>query len=568
MWKVALLELTIICILSALLYGLFGKLWFCNLLIGIPYILLTLISYYKSVINGTPLLLGDFRMTGQFFEIAGFALPQVSFSAITILGIAIPFFLCIVLFIVDIKLKSMGIRKIMTSVSAVLVVMLVFSPIFSHWAVMIDDKNMFQEQRVSVYGPLMGLYSTYAQGKTAGEIYEETAILNLKNQVDSLVCTSSENEKTPAVIFLMSESFFDVARLENVEFKPDPIPNFHKISKSFQSGSFISSAYCGGTGYVEMEVLTGICSNLLKEGDTLTYLSGEDTYKKIPVITDVFKNYGYKTVFLHSYNSQLYNREKIYTDFGFDKVLFEDSFRDPEYEGGYISDMELADKIISLYEENKGEKLFLYAVSMENHQPYAGDKFDKSAVKIKTDKLNDEEMGVFDAYVTGVSDADKSLGKLIRYFDKKKEPVMLVFFGDHLPNLMLDEKDSVFTKLGYVDDADTTKWNSSKLKKMLSTDYVIWTNYKDENFANNTQSSNFLGLTVLDRLKFNLTDYYNWLKNMIAPELLMYRNRLFVDENGTDYESVPKADVPMLEDYALAVYDIVYGDNRIFSAMR
>ena len=568
MWKIALLEITLISIISAVFYGIFSKLWLCNLCIAIPYILLTLISYYKSVINGTPLLLGDFKMAGQFLEIAGFALPQVRFSIYTYMGIIIPLLLSVALFIWDKTLKSLLVRKVMAAISIVFVGMFAFTHIFSHWAVAVDDSNKFQDQRVSDYGPFMGLYCTYAQGIRAGEIYNQESILKVKKQVEELLPVASESEKTPTVIFLMSESFFDVAKLDNVEFKPDPIPNFHKISQKYQSGNFISSAYCGGTGYVEMEVLTGICSNLLKSGDTLTYLNGEDTYKKLPSITDVFKNYGYKTVFLHSYNSQLYNRAKIYKDFGFDKVLFEDSFEKPEYKGGYISDMELAEKIISLYEEKKDDKLFLYAVSMENHQPYTRDKFEKSPVKIKTENLSSEEIEIFDAYITGLADADKSLGRLVNYFSKKKEPVMLVFFGDHLPNLMLNEEDSVFTKLGYVDGADSTKWGSSQLKKMLSTDYVIWTNYKDNDYINETQGSNFLGVSVLDRLGLKLTDYYNWLKNRIVPELLMYRSRLFVDENGTDFEKVYASDKEMIDDYAVAIYDIIYGDNRIFPAGR
>lgn len=565
---IAVFEAVLMYVLALLIYGLFRRLWLCGLIIGLPYIFLTLVSYFKLVINGTPLLLSDFQMIGQFVEIAGFAMPQISLSVYTCCAILIPVALCVILFFVDRAIGDTGYRLALVSVASAAVIVFLFTPLFSHWAVMLDDEDLFQEQRITRYGPFMGLYCTYAQGRKSGEIYTQDAVLKITKQVENAVATGADAEKTPDVIFLLSESFFDVAKLDNVKFKTDPIPNFHRLSKSFQSGEFISSTYCGGTGNVEMEVLTGICSNLLKEGDAITYLSEKDVYRKIPAISDVFKNYGYKTIYLHSYTPALYSREEIYSQLEFDKVMFDRDFTDPEYRGGYISDVALADKIIEEYEQKGDDKLFLYAVSMENHQPYMQGKFPKSLVNIKTDRLDQEEFAIFDSYITGIYDADKALGKLVRYFGKKKEPVMLVFFGDHLPNLTLNEDESVFTRLGYVDVDDTTIWNSAQLKKMLSTDYLIWTNYKDDAFTDGPKSSIFLGCSVLERLGLKMTDYYRWLSDRIMPRFLMYRSRLYVDETGKDMSSVPEADKEVIEDYAVGIYDIIYGDNRIFKSIR
>lgn len=564
----ALFETVIIYFLAMLIYGICSRLWVATLIIGCPYVFLTLVSYYKQVINGMPLLMGDFQMIGQFGEIAKFAVSQISFSAYTWCGILIPLALCLVLFFVDRKIKAPHHRLIFIPVASVVVILFFFTPVFSNWAVMMDDIDKFEDQRTREYGPSMGLYCTYAQGKKSSEIYKEDTILRIMDQVDAAVANTQAEEKTPTVIFILSESFFDVAKLDNVEYNPDPIPNFHRISKEFQSGDFLTSAYCGGTGNVEMEVLTGICSHLLKSADSLTYLPQEDAYRKIPSISDVFKSYGYKTVYMHSYNTKLYNREKIYSQFEFDEVLFEDDFLNPEYRGGYISDSALADKIISVYEEKGEEKLFLYAVSVENHQPYMAGKFPKPVVNINTDLLNDEEIAVFDSYITGVHDADKALGKLVRYFSKKDEPVMLVFYGDHMPNLKLNDEDSVFTKLGYIECSDTSLWDSNALKKMLSTDYVIWTNYQDKNFEDGMESSIFLGTSVLERLGLEMTDYYRWLSGRVMPNLLMYRSRLYVDENGECMESIPETDSEVMEDYAVGIYDIIYGDNRIFKLNR
>lgn len=561
-------EIVILGIFVWLFYGISGSFFVADILVGMPYISLTLISYYKSVINGTPLLLGDLKMAGAIGEISRFALPQIRLSGAVVCGILIPFIFAIPLFVQDKRVRIRPVRLWLLGLSLVLTVIFAFSPVFCHWVVDLDKGETFQEQKISQYGPFMGMYCTYAQGKKAGEIYKEDKIMQVKAQVRESEPVFSEDKIIPSVIFLMSESFFDVSKLDNVTFSPDPTPNFHRISKKFQSGDFISSTYCGGTGNVEMEVLTGICSKLLKEGDTLPYLSGKDVYKKIPTIADVFKSYGYERIFLHSYNSQLYNRGEIYEDFGFDKILFEDSFESPDYSGGYISDMALSDKIISLYEEKGDTPLFLFGVSMENHQPYTVDKFDKSEIMIKTDRLSGDELLIFDSFITGIAHADKAFGRLIRYFEKEKEPVMFVFFGDHLPNLMINDQESVFTRLGYCRGADSAIWQPEMLKKMLSTDYVIWTNYHDEGYEDKTQGSSFLGVNVLNRLGFNLTDYYMWLSERVMPRVLMYRNRLFAGADGRTLEKPPSDAEQIIEDYSVAVYDMIYGDNRIFEGAR
>ena len=44
----------------------------------------------------------------------------------------------------------------------------------------------------------------------------------------------------PTVIYLMSESFFDVNRLPGVEFSRDPLENFRRIGRNYSGGNFIS----------------------------------------------------------------------------------------------------------------------------------------------------------------------------------------------------------------------------------------------------------------------------------------------------------------------------------------
>ncbi len=559
-------EYIVLLIFEGLIFSLFGSVWPAFLLSGLFMGILSLINYYKVIINGMPLVLSEFGLAGEFSEIAGFALPQIKMNTYIIWAIVLLAVFLVLSGIIQIGIKFPKKTRLIVGASSVLLaIVFLFTPLFRAWAISFDKGTMSQEERVTKYTTALGLYATYARDSKKGDVYT----LERKDRIEKELESIENNEmdlKTPTVIFLMSESFFDVTKLDGVTFQKDPVSNYHRLSKNHTSGEFLSSAYCGGTGNVEMEVLTGIAGYHLKESEAITNIMPREKYKEIPVITDIFKNYGYSTTFIHSYNSNLYNRSITYDSFGFDNVIFEDGFSgSAERKGGYISDRALTDKIISLY-KNKGKNpMFLFAVSMENHQPFYENKFGgQKFVEIKSDALEDGHLKSLQSYVNGVYDADKALGRLTDYFKNVNDDVMIVFFGDHLPNLLGNSGETVYSKTGYVPTADSSEWTSDELKKMLSTDYLIWTNYEEEPLPDKTESSLFLGLSVVERLGLKKTDYYNWLSNYIKPYILMSRSRLFVDNLGNASEKAEDTFLEKDKEYAAAIYDIVYGENKIF----
>lgn len=564
-------EYAVLLFFCALVYSAVRKLCAAFAFSGGLLMLFTLVSHYKTVINGTPLLLRDLTLASQFSEIFGFALPQITLTLHTAVSLVLFALVFAALLVLDLHIDKIKLlRPIMAATAFVGIVVLLFTPLLPSLAVRLDDGSLSEEEKIKEYGAALGIYCTYAQNKKDMAAFASASFDELISQVESLDNTKKKADETPTVIFLMSESFFDITKLSEVEFSEDPIPVFHSLASEHTSGDFISNTYCGGTGYVEMEVLTGICSNLLKESDTLTSLSPNSVYEGIPTIADIFRKYGYRTSFLHSYNSNLYNRRAIYSAFGFDDILFDDSFSaDAEMKGGYISDMELSEKIISMYEAKGDDPMFMFALSMENHQPYTADKFGgKNAISLKSDILGEEELALLGSYVNGLHDADAALGRLIEYFEGNDEPVMIVFFGDHLPNLMVSEEETVYSRLGYSSTSVTTDWAPDELAKMLSTDYIIWSNYEENVSEDRTESGNMLGLTVLKRIGLGLDGYYAWLDKYVAPSLLIYRPRLYVDAAGKAYASIPEEYAAVMDNYALAVYDIVYGDGNIFKISR
>lgn len=208
--------------------------------------------------------------------------------------------------------------------------------------------------------------------------------------------------------------------------------------------------------------------------------------------------------------------------------------------------------------------MFLYVLSMENHQPYPADKFEKnSPIQAEGYDLTEEEQGVLDSIVTGIHDADASLGKMIRYFSQQKEPVMLVFWGDHLPSLYTGmESSTVYTGLDFVEAASLDDLTENELKKMVSTNYLIWTNYEEEPLPDQDTSSMMLGVQVLDRLGFAKPCFFDYV-SYLGQDMLLYREKLFLTADGTASRGIPEELMPEIERYAAILYDMLYGEQYV-----
>lgn len=570
--------------LCALVCGVSGKLWVTWLLPAVPCIVIALVNHYKMELHGAPLMMNDFTLIGQFGIIAGYAMPNLKVSLATAAALLLAIVLLVGLFLAERgKHISPQMRGICSAVGAVGCALSLFCIPGSALVYQAVGGAATQAERVDSAGVLTGLYCAWAADQSMEPVVDTAA---LQESVQSAAPPVAEKMPeavteeeliqeeepaptlTPTVIFLMSESFFDITDIPTLQFETDPIPVFHALEETATSGKFISNTYCGGTGYVEMEVLTGICSYLLKESDTLTSLPFE-TYDAIPCITDVFDQYGYRKEFIHSHTNELYNRSTIYDSFGFDSIRFSDSFpEDTVLSGGYIPDMALSEEIIAAYEQRGEEPLMLFTVSMENHQPYTAVKYgEPSGAGMTSELLNEEELAIVDSYVSGLMNADRALGYLVEYFSAQEDPVMLVFWGDHLPNLKLPEAATAFEKLQWCSTGTTTDWNAEELQHMLSTDYLIWTNYAPA-AEDKLSSSTVLGLDVLEQLGFTLTDYYRWLKGSVMPGYLMYRPRLFVDGDGCASTVIPEEQKTMMDYYSSAIYNMVYGEQNLFAAHR
>jgi len=529
---------------------------------AVPFVL-TLISYYRLVINGEPLMLTDFSLMLQFGDVADFAMDRITISRSTGWAIALLAALLLSAVALDIFTKrSRWSVDITVASGALLIFMMTMSALASGYC--IEQYKMYATQvdRDRACGVPLSLLSTWLGSEAApSDEYSELRMKRLLLEMEAALPEQTGEEK-PHIIFVMNESFFDLTRLEGLSFDRDPLENYHRLSTEADHGRFYTVTCGGGTGWVEMEAFTGVSKDLLPADQANTELSAEE-YEALPSYVRVLQQQGYETIAFHAHTNELYNREQNYPHIGFDQVLFYEPYKTQgTYEGGHFDDNSSADVIISLFEENQSNPTYIYAMTMQNHQPYYAGRYAEDRLLVSGEGFSDEELAVAQCYANGLYDADQMLGRLVEYFSAVDEKVILVFAGDHLPSLYLSDTETVYSKAGFVGSSSSADWSEEEYQKMLSTDYLIWTNYEQGRERSDT-SCTAIGAKLLRCAGVDPTPYYAWMARRSEDTLLFHSGKLWVGADGTLISSEDAAVSDYIQACQDVVYDLLYGDGYL-----
>lgn len=120
---------------------------------------------------------------------------------------------------------------------------------------------------------------------------------------------------------------------------------------------------------------------------------------------------------------------------------------------------------------------FYSASPWKTHQPFDAEKFGYACqIGVESKTLSQENMAIVRVMLEGITRADQALGDLVEQLRSSDQPTLVVFFGDHRPNLFMTDGDTVYTKLGLCPDNDTAGWTAEQIGDLYSTDYLIWAN--------------------------------------------------------------------------------------------
>ena len=278
------------------------------------------------------------------------------------------------------------------------------------------------------------------------------------------------------VIMVMNEAFSDLTDDPVFTYAEDPLPNLHALRQDAHavSGHVVVPGFAGGTANTEFDVLTGMQTNALSAATTSSF---RVVNRNLDSVLRLFREDGYHTSFFHPGDDWFYNRENVYRWLGAEETVFADQMEALEYKGRWVTDDYMAAFIEEKFEEavSQGQLLCNYTTTIQNHMSYTLDKYGEGYVypAVETSvSLSDQVETMLEVYVEGARDADAMLGRLVDYFSATEEPVVLAFWGDHLP--YLGDNQLAYRELG--SQVAVKEEERTDLYCSYETPYVIWAN--------------------------------------------------------------------------------------------
>lgn len=364
--------------------------------------------------------------------------------------------------------------------------------------------------------------------------------------------SATENGKKPNVIVIMNESFADLSAVGNLKTSTDAMPFFHSLRENTIKGYTYSSVFGGNTANSEFEFLTGNTLAFLPDNSVPYQLFLRD---KTAGLTHTLKDQGYSPCYaLHPYYKTGYSRYKVYPLMGFDKFYTSDDFSVfTDTVNYHITDSEDYKKLISLYEnrEDKDKPFYMFNVTMQNHGSYDGSTLetgDEVQIEGALQSYSKAEQ-----YLNMVKMSDDALKELVHYFEKVDEPTVIVFFGDHQPDL----DDTFYTRLLGTKIEDL---QGEALEQLYKVPFLIWANYdiKEENVERT--SNNYLSTYLAEVAGIETTDYLDYLTKL--REQIPAINAIgYWGKDGKFYELDDKTSpyYELVHEYNLLEYNNLFG---------
>lgn len=369
---------------------------------------------------------------------------------------------------------------------------------------------------------------------------EGYSVEQVENILNDYSDESVAEYRKPNIIVVMSEAYSDLTVLGDIETSEEVMPNFDELCEESLHGYALSSVFGGNTAVSEWEFLTGSSMAFMPAGSVAyqQYVKEGDNS-----LVSLLKSQGYYTVAMHPYLASGWNRSKVFQDFGFDESLFLDDFKQEKMVRSYVSDEEFYEKIISKFQEKESDTpMFVYGISMQNHGGYVYENFESD---VSVTNLSQEYEDA-NQYLSLIRITDDALPILIDYFRNYEEDVVIVFFGDHQPNL----NGELYQELSE---------NSEFSKYMVP--FFIWDNFSTEDAGKNIglTSINYLSTIMLEEAEMSMPAYYQFLSNAqkVVPAIHAYG---YYD--GSAYNSIEKMNQQnneILNQYWMLQYANVFG---------
>ena len=371
------------------------------------------------------------------------------------------------------------------------------------------------------------------------EGYSKEAVQKIVQKYKKIAEEKNKNRKKLSdekvnVVYVMSESFIDPKLGKHLYDygNKEPIPYTQEIKKSQSSGWAASSEYGGGTANVEFEALTGLSNFFL---NSIPYTSIVPANKDTPSIVKNFNENGYKTIAMHPYNRNMYRREVVYPNLGFQEYKSADNFKNNSKidNSKYISDESAFNEVLAELKNSQKPK-FIHLVTMQNHMPYEENAYSEHNFSVNAKNgANPDNTKTIRAYLEGISRSDKAMKNFISEIKKLNEKTIVVFWGDHWPGIYGE----MFEK----------ELNKNDIRR---TPLFVYSNFAKEKQDLGTSSLIYNQILALNAFDSKLSPFQYLLSDL--REKYPTLTKQFVKANE-------KSDI--LKDFEMIEYDILSGNK-------
>ncbi len=342
----------------------------------------------------------------------------------------------------------------------------------------------------------------------------------------------------PNIIVIVNESFCDYYNLYKDGYA-DPIEYITELSKQKNviSGVMYSSEYGGQTSNVEYEFLTQNSTKILPVG---SYVFQQYISRPIKSsIVQTLKQQGYKTSAIHPWENFAYSRNKIYKYFGFDSIKFKDDMEglEPNFNNDFFSDKSAYKELMKEIKSKKeGEKIFDYILTVQNHTGYTNP--DPNQITYNDDVSKN-------VYMQLIHESAEALKEVVDELKKSDEKYILLFFGDHQPNL----------------DGEDTK--EERNIENYEIPFIIWANYDIEEQYNIETSTIFLQNYLLKAAGVQYSAMNNYMEELQKTYPVITK-KFYKDTNGNIFknEDTSSENYSKIEEYNKMDYYMIFDNNK------
>lgn len=522
-----------IMIASLIFYGfllLFKKGWIAVLTQSFIYMALSITELFKFNTNGNHLIMTDMKLIKSVKSLTSFAYIKITPMLVIYVLIVVAYFLAVFWFNPKMKMKIS--RRIAPSIAcmgacvSVIAIPAVSKPVYSLFDLdTTSADNTFKLNEKFDNNSFLAFFCQTASENLANQLkepenYNDDTVTAMMN-VDIDDKSTSFSKEKPNVIMIMSEAFADFRRFEdqldlNIG---DTYDGFDAVAEEGYRGTAIVPTYASWTVRTEFELNFGLPVRSLNDPNMPQRLLLD---RAQPTIASYYKDWGYSTAYVHPFMGSFYSRERVYANFGFDQLIFDEDFTVPiEYYGTYIEDKTVFNQVEKLIKETD-EPLFLHTTTMQNHQPY------------DQGENPEDEMG---NYFQWIEHTGADFEAFINNLKEIDEPTVVFIIGDHYPSLK--GENSVYDQLGM---------NGDNCGVLYEQPFIVWSNY-DLDYSNmpDEEFSTFYAPYVL----MDLID---------APRDSFIQAMMDKMETVPVYSTNYNAAVERDEDLDILTYDRILGD--------